>query len=44
MGFNEVFHITDEDVEKYIKFNKLDIKIETKYDIKPRDVLRGGIC
>ena len=42
MGLCGIFHITDEDVEKYIKFNKLDIKIETKYDIKPRDILRGG--
>jgi hypothetical protein len=42
LKYEYAYHLTDVEISKYIKDNKLIISIDNKDDIKPREALRGG--
>jgi hypothetical protein len=42
LTYEHAYHLTDVQISKYIKDNKLIVNVDNKDDIKPRDALRGG--
>jgi hypothetical protein len=42
LKYQHAYHLTDVQISKYIKDNKLIVPVDNKDDIKPRDALRGG--
>jgi hypothetical protein len=42
LGYDGVFHVTDIQIQDYIKQNKLSVCINNENEIRYRDVLRGG--